>query len=84
MAGSERLIMAVAQLAADGVDHTDRVFRARCELSDARTGARLAVAQSQQLLAEIDAILAKGDKTLIEAYYKAPRDNLVVDCVRVA
>jgi hypothetical protein len=77
MASSERLIMDVAQLAADGIDHTDRVFRARCELSDARAGVRLAVAESRELLTEIDAILAKGGKALIEAYYRAPRKNLV-------
>jgi hypothetical protein len=73
MATSERILMDVAQLAADAVNHTDRVFRGRFELSDARANARIAVTESRELLAEIDTILAKGGKTLIEAYYRTLR-----------
>lgn len=76
MAKLEHLITGVAQLAADGADHTDRVFRARFELSDARAGARTAITESQELLAEIDAVLAKGGQTLIESYYRAPRKKV--------
>jgi hypothetical protein len=70
MASSERLVMDVAHLAVDGVDHTDRVFRGRCKLSDTRKGVRNAIEESQELLTEIDAVLAKGRKVLIESHYR--------------
>jgi hypothetical protein len=70
MASSERLILDVAEMAADGLNHTDRVFRGRFELSDARAGARDAIATSHVLLTEIDTVLANGSKVLIESYYR--------------
>jgi hypothetical protein len=73
MARSERLAGDVAQMAADGVDHTDRVFRWRFEVSGARTGALNAITESQELLVEVDAVLAKGAGVLIEPYYRGGR-----------
>jgi hypothetical protein len=59
-----------AQLRADGANYTSRVFRDCCGHSEMMTLVRATCAQSQELMAEADAILGKGGKVLIEEYYR--------------
>ncbi len=68
MARSEQAI--AEQFRADGADHTDRVFRSCCGRLEAAASLRDTLAQSLELLAQSDAMLARGG-VFIRDYYKA-------------
>jgi hypothetical protein len=62
-----------AQYASDGAAHTDRIFRGRSDVYGAVETARMALFEAQGLMAEIDAMLAKGGKALIQEYYSSKK-----------
>jgi hypothetical protein len=65
--------MIAEQCRADVTDHTDRVFRACFGHADNVAAMRNSLFQSRALMVEVDAMLAKGDKALIEEYYSAAK-----------
>jgi hypothetical protein len=67
---SSRINTIAEQILADGVDHTDRVFSACSGHSEAIAALSETLAQSYQLMAEIDTILARGGGALIRDYYR--------------
>lgn len=67
---SSRISTIAEQILADGVGHTDRVFSACCGQSEAIAALRETLAQSRELMAEIDAVLARGGGALIRDYYR--------------
>jgi hypothetical protein len=70
-----RLKVIISEFAADGADHTDRMFSLRRGHFDDTEAARNTFIQSRELLAEADAMLAKIDKALIQEYYRAAKQG---------
>ena len=57
-----------AQIIADRFHYTNRVFRSCRARSEALRALSTTLATSRTLMAEIDVLLAKGNRTLIEEY----------------
>jgi hypothetical protein len=62
--------VAMLERAASPDCHTDRMFCVRAEIRETIAATHVTLAQSQHLLGEADAILAKGCKALIQSYYR--------------
>jgi hypothetical protein len=67
--------LVLAQAAADGIEHTDRIMRARSELAVVKAEAHRSLAEAHTLAAEIDAMLANSGKALIEEYYRPAKKS---------
>jgi hypothetical protein len=58
------------QLRSEYAEERDRMRRARAGHSDAMAATQRSLSQSHELLTEADAMLSKGDKTFLEAYFR--------------
>ncbi len=66
--------LTAAQFAADGTEHTGRVFRGGCGHFDVIAAVRNSLSEAQELLAEADAMLSKNG-VFIKSYYRADKER---------